>query len=63
MEPKIARSCAETKQGNTLSFSFNTETNLLIVEIIDMSGAEHNEFVWSYINEKALLKEIRDIGQ
>ena len=57
-ESKIARFNTETKQGNTLSFFFNKETNLLIIDLIDKSGAVENEFIWRYVDEKALLAEI-----
>ncbi|WP_157197102.1 hypothetical protein [Methanosarcina lacustris] len=63
MESKIVRFSTETKQGNTLSFSFNTETNLLIINLIEKSGAAENEFIWRYVDENALLEETLGIAQ
>ncbi len=63
MESKIARCSTKTKQGNILSFSFNTETNLLIINLIEKSGAAENQFIWRYVDENLLLEEALEIAQ
>lgn len=63
MESEVARFVTETKQGNTLSIFFNKETNLLIIDLIEKSGAEHNEFIWRYIDENELLERVLRITQ
>ncbi|MDD3248089.1 MAG: hypothetical protein PHF18_14755 [Methanosarcina sp.] len=63
MESNIERFNIETKQGNILNFIFNTETNLLIINLIEKSGAAENQFIWRYIDENSLLEEALEIAQ
>ncbi|WP_048051498.1 hypothetical protein [Methanosarcina soligelidi] len=63
MNPNIKQFEIETKLGNTLNITFNRESNLLIVDLIEKSGAVENQFIWRYIDENALLKEASGIAQ
>lgn len=63
MESNIERFNFNTKQGNILNFIFNTETNVLIIDLIEKSGAAENQFIWRYIDENALLEEALEIAQ
>lgn len=63
MEPDVERFDITTKQGNTLHFIFNKETNVLIVDLIEKNGAAENQFILRYIDENALLNETIEIAK
>ena len=63
MESKIKRFNIKTKQGNILNFIINTETKVLIIDLIEKSGAAENQLIWRYIDESALLEGDLGIAQ
>ena len=47
-----------TKAGNTLSFFYNTENSLLVVDLVDKKETGGNELVRLTLNEKKLLAHV-----
>ena len=52
---EIQRHSVTTKVGNTLSFFYNPENNLLVVDLIHKNDKVGNELVRRTLNEKELL--------
>lgn len=52
-----------TKGGHTLSVFFNSETNLLVVDLVHKSEAGGNEVVRRTLDEEALLHHVRTEGE
>lgn len=53
---EIQRHQITTRAGNTLSFFYNPENNLLVVDLIHKNELGGNEVVRMTLNEKKLLK-------
>ena len=45
-----------TKAGNTLSVFYNSDNNLLVVDLVNKNETGGNEIVRMTLNEKKLLK-------
>lgn len=56
----IHRHPITTKQGNTLSFFYNPENNLLVIDLIDTSEVGGNELIRMTLDERKLLNHVRD---
>ena len=54
----IQRLSMITKAGNTLSFFYNTENSLLVVDLVDKNDNGGNELVRLTLNEKKLLAHV-----
>ena len=57
--PLIYRHVISTKDGNYLSFFYNQENNLLVVDLVAKSERGGNEIVRMTLDEKKLLKNIK----
>jgi len=45
----------ETKQGNTLSFFYNSDNDLLVVDLVSKNEKGGNELMRKTLNEEQLL--------
>lgn len=48
-----------TKKGNQLSFFYNHENNLLVVDLVDKSKTGGNEIVRKILDEDKLLSHLK----
>lgn len=55
MAEKIARFNVTTKAGNTLSFFYNPENNLVVLDLVHKSECGGNEIFRQTLDEKKLL--------
>lgn len=58
MENKTNTAHFKTKSGHTVQVFFNSETNLLVVDIVHKNEKGGNEVVRRVLNERALLKHV-----
>lgn len=55
----IHQNYVKTKGGNTLSFFYNPDNDLLVVDLVAKSERGGNEIVRMTLDEKKLLKDIK----
>ena len=55
MADKIARFNVTTKAGNTLSFFYNPDNNLVVVDLVHKNERGGNELLRQTLNEKKLV--------
>jgi hypothetical protein len=55
MSDKIKNFTCETAQGNTLSFFYNPQNNLLVIDLVNKKETGGNEIVRMTLDEKKLL--------
>lgn len=59
MPDNIHRHTVTTKAGNTLSFFYNPDNDLLVVDIIHKNEKGGNELIRKTLDERSLLKHCK----
>jgi hypothetical protein len=55
----IERRQIETKEGNTIDLFYNSENNLVVVDLISKNETGGNELLRQTLNEKSLLQHCK----
>ena len=60
LKDQIERFNCTTKKGNILSFFYNPDNNLLVVDLVGKGEEGGNEIVRMKLNEKKLLQHLKE---